>query len=117
MSKRLTNLIVEIILFIYKYATMKKHNYSFENLLEMKTCFGNTVIFLWVMAITFFPLSCGKGCSEEQNRALLEIRNSTNGLAFADWDGRNCEFHVTVEMGELALSLWTTSHQVHGIQM
>jgi len=61
---------------------MKKHNYSFENLLEMKTCFGNTVIFLWVMAITFFPLSCGKGCSEEQNRALLEIRNSTNGLAF-----------------------------------
>jgi hypothetical protein len=66
------------------------YNHSFENLLEMKTCFGNTVIFLWVMAITFFPLACGKGCSEEQNRALLEIRNSTNGLAFADWDGRNC---------------------------
>jgi hypothetical protein len=87
MSTRLTMSIVEIIIFIYKYAMTKKHSHSFENLLEMKTCFGNTVIFLWVMAITFFPLACGKGCSD---RALLEIRNSTNGLAFADWDGRNC---------------------------
>jgi hypothetical protein len=90
MSTRLTMSIVEIIIFIYKYAMTKKHSHSFENLLEMKTCFGNTVIFLWVMAITFFPLACGKGCSEEQNRALLEIRNSTNGLAFEHWDGRNC---------------------------
>jgi hypothetical protein len=57
----------------------------------MKICFGNyAIILVWVMAITFFPFACGKGCSEEQNRALLEIRNSTNGVAFAGWDGRDC---------------------------
>ncbi|GLT64449.1 hypothetical protein SLA2020_369420 [Shorea laevis] len=57
----------------------------------MKTCFAKNVFFLWVyMAIAFSPLACGEGCSKEQNRALLEIRNSTNGLAFAGWDGRDC---------------------------
>ena len=43
------------------------------------------------VAITFL-LHCawGQGCSKEQTRALLEIRNSTNGSAFAEWDGRDC---------------------------
>ncbi len=45
----------------------------------------------WYIAITFL-LHCawGQGCSKEQTRALLEIRNSTNGSAFAEWDGRDC---------------------------
>ncbi|GLT73052.1 hypothetical protein SLA2020_449380 [Shorea laevis] len=57
----------------------------------MKTCFAKNVLLLWVLAIAFPPLACGReGCSKEQKRALLEIRNSTNGLAFAGWDGRDC---------------------------
>ena len=48
------------------------------------------VFLLWVVAITFSPMACGDGCSKEQTRALLEIRNSTNGFAFAGWDGRDC---------------------------
>jgi hypothetical protein len=65
----------------------------------MKTCFGNNVILLWVMAIiTAFPFACGKGCSEEQKRALMEIRNSTNGVAFADWDVRRDCCNQTYEI-------------------
>uniref|UniRef100_A0A2N9HM57 Leucine-rich repeat-containing N-terminal plant-type domain-containing protein n=1 Tax=Fagus sylvatica TaxID=28930 RepID=A0A2N9HM57_FAGSY len=55
------------------------------------TSFNNNVMLLWYIAITFL-LHCawGQGCSKEQTRALLEIRNSTNGSAFAEWDGRDC---------------------------
>jgi hypothetical protein len=56
----------------------------------MKTSLAFIVFLLWVVAITFSPLACGDGCSKEQTRALLEIRNSTNGFAFAGWDGRDC---------------------------
>jgi hypothetical protein len=42
------------------------------------------------MAIDFFPLACGDGCSKEQMRALLEIRNSSNGFAFTAFDGSDC---------------------------
>ncbi|KAE8055798.1 hypothetical protein FH972_012620 [Carpinus fangiana] len=56
----------------------------------MKTSLAFIFSLLWVVAITFSPLACGDGCSKEQTRALLEIRNSTNGFAFAGWDGRNC---------------------------
>lgn len=52
--------------------------------------FANNVILLWFIVITFLPCSWGQGCSIEQKRALLEIRNSTNGSVFADWDGRDC---------------------------
>jgi hypothetical protein len=63
-----------------------------KNLLikKMKTSLAFIVFLLWVVAITFSPLACGDGCSKEQTRALLEIRNSTNGFAFAGWDGRDC---------------------------
>ncbi|XP_041010215.1 uncharacterized protein LOC121254298 isoform X2 [Juglans microcarpa x Juglans regia] len=61
----------------------------------MDASFANkAMIFLiWLIAlITFFPSAWVEaGCSEEQNRALLEIRNSTHGLPFADFDGsRDC---------------------------
>ncbi|KAE8055797.1 hypothetical protein FH972_012619 [Carpinus fangiana] len=56
----------------------------------MKTSLAFIVFLLWVVAITFSPLACGDVCSKEQTRALLEIRNSTNGFAFAGWDGRDC---------------------------
>ncbi|XP_059441760.1 receptor-like protein 14 [Corylus avellana] len=56
----------------------------------MKNCFAENVFLLWVTAIAFSPLACGDGCSKEQTRALLEMRNSTNGFAFAGWDGRDC---------------------------
>ncbi|KAE8055807.1 hypothetical protein FH972_012628 [Carpinus fangiana] len=56
----------------------------------MNTSLAFIVFLLWVVAITFSPLACGDGCSKEQTRALLEIRNSTNGFAFAGWDGRDC---------------------------
>nr|POE92889.1 putative inactive leucine-rich repeat receptor kinase xiao [Quercus suber] len=52
--------------------------------------FANNVILLWFIVITFLPCSWGQECSIEQKRALLEIRNSTNGSVFADWDGRDC---------------------------
>ncbi|KAG6626728.1 hypothetical protein CIPAW_15G071900 [Carya illinoinensis] len=43
------------------------------------------------MALPFCPSAWVEaGCSKEQNRALLEIRNSTNGLAFDDFDGSHC---------------------------
>ncbi|KAG7977996.1 hypothetical protein I3843_05G061100 [Carya illinoinensis] len=43
------------------------------------------------MALTFCPsVWVEAGCSKEQNRALLEIRNSTHGLAFDDFDGSHC---------------------------
>ncbi|GLT64445.1 hypothetical protein SLA2020_369380 [Shorea laevis] len=76
----------------------------------MKTCFAKNVFFFGLyMAIAFSPLACGDGCSKEQNTALLEIRNSTNGLAFAGWNGSDCcqadGIYVTVEMGELATSI------------
>ncbi|KAF5453224.1 hypothetical protein F2P56_028141 [Juglans regia] len=50
------------------------------------------VIFLWFIALTFCPSAAWveAGCSKEQNRALLEIRNSTHGLAFDDFDGSHC---------------------------
>ncbi|XP_035540035.1 receptor-like protein 14 [Juglans regia] len=60
----------------------------------MDASFANkAMIFLiWLMALTFCPSArVEAGCSEEQNRALLEIRNSTHGLLFADLDGsRDC---------------------------
>jgi hypothetical protein len=57
----------------------------------METCFAKNVIFVWIVAIALSPLACVKaGCSKEQTRALLEINNSTNGSAFAGWDGRDC---------------------------
>jgi hypothetical protein len=44
---------------------------------------------LWPSSLLSLLLS--KGCSEEQKKALMEIRNSTNGVAFADWDvERDC---------------------------
>ena len=52
--------------------------------------FANNVILLWFFVITFLPCSWGQECSIEQKRALLEIRNATNGSVFADWDGRDC---------------------------
>lgn len=59
---------------------------------QMKTSLAFSVILLWViMPITLFsPLAFGNGCSKEQRRALMEIRNSSNGFAFAGWDGRDC---------------------------
>ncbi|KAF5448857.1 hypothetical protein F2P56_029354 [Juglans regia] len=59
----------------------------------MDASFANkAMIFLiWLMALTFFRSAWVEaGCSNEQNRALLEIRNSTHGLAFADFDGSHC---------------------------
>ena len=52
--------------------------------------FANNVILLWFFVITFLPCSWGQECSIEQKRALLEIRNATNGSVFADWGGRDC---------------------------
>ena len=52
--------------------------------------FANNAILLWFFVITFLPCSWGQECSIEQKRALLEIRNATNGSVFADWDGRDC---------------------------
>ncbi|XP_059441757.1 receptor-like protein 14 [Corylus avellana] len=65
----------------------------------MKNCFAENVFLLWVTAIAFSPLACGDGCSKEQTRALLEIRNSANGLAFAGWDGRDCCEAEDIECG------------------
>ncbi|KAG2705710.1 hypothetical protein I3760_05G069100 [Carya illinoinensis] len=58
----------------------------------MDGSFANkVVIFLWFIALTFCPSAWVEaGCSKEQNRALLEIRNSTDGLAFDDFDGSHC---------------------------
>ncbi len=56
----------------------------------METCFAKNVIFVWIVAIALSPLACGKGCTKGQTIALLEITNSTNGSAFAGWDGRDC---------------------------
>ncbi|KAG6653336.1 hypothetical protein CIPAW_05G069500 [Carya illinoinensis] len=58
----------------------------------MDGSFANKVIiFLWFIALTFCPSAWVEaGCSKEQNRALLEIRNSTDGLAFDDFDGSHC---------------------------
>ncbi|KAG2679681.1 hypothetical protein I3760_11G062400 [Carya illinoinensis] len=58
----------------------------------METCFGKRVTLLWFMTLlaTFSPSAWGEGCNKEQKRALLEIRNSTNGLAFKDFDGGDC---------------------------
>ncbi|XP_042961162.1 receptor like protein 21-like isoform X2 [Carya illinoinensis] len=59
----------------------------------MDASFANkAMIFLiWFMALPFCPSAWVEaGCSKEQNRALLEIRNSTNGLAFDDFDGSHC---------------------------
>ncbi|KAG6653326.1 receptor like protein 21-like [Carya illinoinensis] len=58
----------------------------------MDGSFANKVIiFLWLIAVTFCPSAWVEaGCSKEQNRALLEIRNSTDGLAFDDFDGSHC---------------------------
>ncbi|KAG6709464.1 hypothetical protein I3842_06G133600 [Carya illinoinensis] len=54
----------------------------------METCFGKRVMLLWFVALTTFcPSAWGEGCNKEQKRALLEIRNSTDGLAFKDFDG------------------------------
>jgi hypothetical protein len=65
----------------------------------MKTYFGNNVILLWVMEIIIvFPFACDKGCSEEQKRALMKIRNSTNGVAFAGWDVRKDCCNQTYEI-------------------
>ena len=52
--------------------------------------FANNVILLWFFVVTFLPCSWGQECSIEQKRALLGIRNATNGSVFADWDGRDC---------------------------
>ncbi|KAG6653333.1 hypothetical protein CIPAW_05G069200 [Carya illinoinensis] len=58
----------------------------------MDGSFANKVIiFLWFIALTFCPSAWVEaGCSKKQNRALLEIRNSTHGLAFDDFDGSHC---------------------------
>ncbi|KAG7977994.1 hypothetical protein I3843_05G060900 [Carya illinoinensis] len=58
----------------------------------MDGSFANKVIiFLWFIALTFCPSAWVEaGCSKEQNRALLEIKNSTDGLAFDDFDGSHC---------------------------
>jgi len=57
------------------------------------SCFAKNVIFVWALAfIASSPLACVKaaGCTKEQTRALLEIKNATNASSLADWDGRNC---------------------------
>jgi hypothetical protein len=55
-------------------------------------CFAKNVIFVWVLAIiALSPLACVKaGCTKEQTRALLEIKNATNTSFLAGWDGRDC---------------------------
>lgn len=55
-------------------------------------CFAKNVIFVWVLAIiALSPLACVKaGCTKEQTRALLEIKNVTNASSLAGWDGRDC---------------------------
>jgi hypothetical protein len=55
-------------------------------------CFAKNVIFAWVLAIiALSPLACVKaGCTKEQTRALLEIKNATNASFLAGWDGRDC---------------------------
>jgi hypothetical protein len=56
-------------------------------------CFAKNVIFVWALAfIASSPLACVKaaGCTKEQTRALLEIKNATNASSLADWDGRDC---------------------------
>jgi hypothetical protein len=58
---------------------------------EMETCFAKNAIFVWVLAIALSPLASVKaGCSKEQTRALLEIKNATNASSLAGWDGRDC---------------------------
>jgi hypothetical protein len=62
-------------------------------------CFAKNVIFVWVLAIiALSPLACVKaaGCTKEQTRALLEIKNATNASFFEGWDGRDC-----CEMGRI----------------
>jgi hypothetical protein len=56
------------------------------------SCFAKNVIFVWFLAIiALSPLACVKaGCSKEQTRALLEIKNATNASYLAGWDGRDC---------------------------
>ncbi|XP_062145956.1 receptor-like protein 13 [Alnus glutinosa] len=57
------------------------------------SCFAKNVIFVWALAfIASSPLACVKaaGCTKEQTRVLLEIKNATNASFLADWDGRNC---------------------------
>ncbi|XP_035542884.1 receptor-like protein 48, partial [Juglans regia] len=58
----------------------------------METCLGKrSVILIWFMALaTFCPSAWGEVCNKEQKRALLEIKNSTDGLAFKDFDGGDC---------------------------
>ncbi|XP_062147201.1 receptor-like protein 14 [Alnus glutinosa] len=55
-------------------------------------CFAKNVIFIWVLAIiALSPLACVKaGCTKEQTRALLEIKNTTNASYLVGWDGRDC---------------------------
>jgi hypothetical protein len=55
-------------------------------------CFAKNVIFGWVLAIiALSPLACVKaGCTKEQTRALLEMKNATNSSYLAGWDGRDC---------------------------
>ncbi|XP_062146061.1 receptor-like protein 56 [Alnus glutinosa] len=57
------------------------------------SCFAKNVIFVWALAfIASSPLACVKaaGCTKEQTRALLEIKNATNASSLVDWDGRDC---------------------------
>jgi hypothetical protein len=70
------------------------------------TCFAKNAIFAWVFAIiTLSPLACVKaGCTKEQTRALLEIRNATNVFSLRDWDGRDCceAFPITCLTGRVS---------------
>ncbi|KAB1206551.1 LRR receptor-like serine/threonine-protein kinase ERECTA [Morella rubra] len=68
----------------------------------MKTSSATKYISVWLVALTFYLSAWSEaGCTEEQSRALLGIRNSTNGSAFADFDGKDC----CSAIGDL---LWTS---------
>ncbi|KAB1206539.1 hypothetical protein CJ030_MR7G000005 [Morella rubra] len=57
----------------------------------MKTSSATKYISVWLVALTFYLSAWSEaGCTEEQSGALLGIRDSTNGSAFADYDGNNC---------------------------
>jgi hypothetical protein len=78
--------------------------------LEMETCcFAKNVIFVWALAfIASSPLACVKaaGCTKEQTRALLEIKNATNASFLWRWDGRDCCEANGIECDDITGGVW-----------
>jgi hypothetical protein len=93
-------------IYIYIYIKAVSIVASIRITLEMETCcFAKNVIFVWALAfIASSPLAYIKaaGCTKEQTRALLEIKNATNAFDLAGLDGRNCCKVYAIECGGIA---------------